>query len=392
MVETPGGEEHSQVFPSVDDVEPNEEGGPIARSGFNYQDEIAVWFLIEMLESPLLLKVHCETHDDILLLRAKDGSAIRIAEFVQVKASAPDKLWSVADLCSRKNSRPDSSIFEISLARDKHCEESRFRLVTLRPVVSELEMLTFPFGAPGREARGERFTTLRSAIDRRFPNLKSPKGNGVAYWLENCLWDQRHSEEAIRQDNLIRLIRLSSKESRPMLMEPAEVFLVDLRALAKAAGAARWVPDRDSKIITREALREWWDRRMRELAEGAVAPSGEKLQQKMIEAGLPDDLVGLALELRREYGALARTPRYMELEEDKRLQNRVRSEALSLRSRFVAGQINLDGVGFHSLCVDRMDTINAERLQGSEDRSAFLKGCMYDIADRCLLRFARPTR
>ena len=110
----------------------------------------------------------------------------------------------------------------------------------------------------------------------------------------------------------------------------------------------------------------------------------------MIEAGLPDDLVGLALELRRTYGALARTSRYMDVDEEERLQNRVRSEALSLRSRFVAGQINLDGVGFHSLCVDRMDTINTERRQGSEDQSAFLKGCMYDIADRCLLRFGRP--
>jgi hypothetical protein len=168
--------------------------------------------------------------------------------------------------------------------------------------------------------------------------------------------------------------------------------LVDLRCLAKAAGAAKWVPDRDSKIITREALRELWDQRKRELAEGAGAPSGEKLQQKMIEAGLPDDLVALALELRREYGAIARTSRYMELDEEERLQNRVRSEALSLRSRFIAGQINLDGAGFHSLCVDRMDIINAERSQGSEDRSAFLKGCMYDIADRCLLRFGRHER
>jgi hypothetical protein len=175
-----------------------------------------------------------------------------------------------------------------------------------------------------------------------------------------------------------------------MLLEPAEGFLVNLRSLAKAAGAAKWVPDRDIKIITREALRALWDQHKRELAEGAGAPSGEKLQQKMIEAGLPDDLVGLALELRREYGALVRTPRYMELDEEEQLLNRVRSETLSLRSRLIAGQINIDGVGFHSLCVDRMDTINAERPQGSEDQSAFLKGCMYDIADRCLLRFGRP--
>ena len=64
---------------------------------------------------------------------------------------------------------------------------------------------------------------------------------------------------------------------------------------------------------------------------------------------------------------------------------------MSLRARLFAGQLDLNGVGFHALCLDRMDAANGERPAGSEDRSAFLKGCMYDIADRCLLRFARPA-
>lgn len=135
-----------QAFPSVDDVKPTEEGGPIGRSGFNYQDEIAVGFLIETLENPSLLRVHCETHDDVLLVHEADQSGIRLAEFVQVKASEQDKLWSVADLCVRKKNRVGSSIFETSLGRDKHREESLFRLVTLRPVVDDLRILTFPRG------------------------------------------------------------------------------------------------------------------------------------------------------------------------------------------------------------------------------------------------------
>jgi len=74
------------------------------------------------------------------------------------------------------------------------------------------------------------------------------------------------------------------------------------------------------------------------------------------------------------------------------LQSQVKSEAMSLRARFFAGQLDLDGAGFHALCLERMDAVNAERPEGSEDLSAFLKGCMYDIADRCLLRFSRPER
>lgn len=392
MTEAKAGNGGTPTLPSVDDMKPSEEGGPIARSGFNYQDEIAVGFLIEMLEDPSLLKVHCETHDDVLLVRVVDGLAMPLAEFVQVKASGPDKLWSMADLCALKKGKTGTSIFEISLARDKHREDSRFRLVTLRPVVSDLKTLTFPFGTPGREADGESFKALQSSLDERFPGLKSPKGNGADYWLENCFWDERHSEDAVRKDNLLRLIKLSVKEGQPLLPEPAEVLLGEMRARMKDAGGAKWEPDRDKKIITREALRQWWEQRTRELLDGAASPSGGKLKDKMAEAGLPDELVALAVDMRRDYAAVARTSRYMEPEEGERLQNRVKSEVMSLRALFVADQLDLDGAGFHARCLVRMDAVNAAQPAGSEDRSAFLKGCMYDIADRCLLRFARPAQ
>lgn len=379
-------------WPSVDDTKPGEEGGPAARSGFNYQDEIAVSFLIEMLETASLLKVHCETHDDVLLVRALNDSDRRLAEYVQVKASEPDKLWSIADLCQRKKATLGTSIFEKSLARDRHEEESRFRLVTLRPVTTALKMLTFPHGAPGRDLAGERFRTLCADLDERFPGLKSGKGNGVAFWLEHCYWDERHNEEAVRKDNLLRLLRLGVKEGQPLLPEAADVLLDELRHWAKTSGDAKWEPDRDKKIILRATLRDWWERRTREVAEGGAAASGSKLVTKMKDAGLPDELIALAVDMRRAYGAESRTSRYLEPEEGERLQSRVKSEIISLRARFVADQIDLDGAGFHSLCLDRMDAVNAERDVGTEDRSAFLKGCMYDIADRCLLRFARPGR
>ena len=90
---------------SIDDASPREEGGSIARSGFNYQDEIAVGIFIDMLKSSNIVKIHCETHDDIVVVRALDGAALRCAEYVQVKANAPDKLWSIGDLCARKKNK-----------------------------------------------------------------------------------------------------------------------------------------------------------------------------------------------------------------------------------------------------------------------------------------------
>lgn len=380
------------VWPSVDHTKPPEEGGPAARTGFNYQDEIAVGFFIEMLSSLSLLKIHCETHDDIVLVRQAAEPNDRIAEYVQVKASEQDKLWSVADICQQKRKgRTGTSIFETSLSRDEHSEASAFRLVTLRPVRAILKPLTYEPTALSRGPTSDGMKTLRADLEARFPEFVSPKGNGPGFWLENCRWDERHSEAVVRRDNLVRLIKLGHMEGHPLLIEQAEVLLDELRAKAKAAGDAKWDPDRDKKIITHTALRAWWEGRVHELFEGAAAKSGGKLMAKMKDARLSDDLIGLAVEMRLDYAAETRAPRYLESDDAERLRRRVRSEVASLRARFVAGQLDVDGPGFHALCLDRMDAVNGQRDPSVEDQSAFLKGCMYDIADRCLLRFVRQA-
>jgi hypothetical protein len=376
-------------WPSVDEDAPGEQGGPTARGGFNYQDEIAAGFLIEMLETPALVRVHCETHDDIVLVWSPVAAEIAVAEFVQVKSGEPDKLWSVADLCQRKKGTAGSSLFEKSLGRDKHCEISRFRVVTVRPVVSALKILCHPCGAPGRTPGDSGFKALHDQIAERFPSIQSPKGNGVAFWLENCAWEEAHDQATVHRRNLLRLVKLGIRDGFPLLPDIAETILLELLARAKAAGAARWIPDRDKKIIHRTSLRAWWEDRLRELAESAASTSGGKLAKKMDEAELPDDLIRLAVELRRGYAASLRISQYMETEERDILQDRVRSAVISLRARLASDQLDVDAPGFHALCVDGMDAINREL--GGEDRSAFLKGCLYDIADRCLLRFTRPS-
>ena len=112
---------------------------------------------------------------------------------------------------------------------------------------------------------------------------------------------------------------------------------------------------------------------------------------KMAEAGLPDEMTALAAALRRSYASEARIPRYLDESDVDNLQGRVLSEVASFRARFVAGELDIDPIRFHSLCLSRMDALNSERGALVDDRSAFLKGCLYDITDRCLLRFNRPA-
>ena len=368
---------------------PVDEGGAIARIGFNYQDEIAAGLLVEMLGSPTLLRVHCETHDDVVIVWKTADPALHAAEFVQVKGGEPDKLWSVADLCQRKKAAPGTSIFELSLSRDRHLESATFRIVTLRPVVSDLKILTYPRQSPGRAPTEAAYIALLAQLQQRCPDAKSWKGNGAGYWLEHCHWDPRDSERAVREANLLGLMRLSAHEGRPILPEQAAAILRDLRDMAKAAGAAKWKPDPKRKIISRDWLRAWWDQRIEQLQSGASVASGGKLAIKMKEANLPQAPIELAAEMRRLYAAEARTPKYMQPDEAEHMRRRVLAEAMSLQAKLAAGELTLDGKAFHALCLQRMDAINAARPPGAEDRRALLQGCMYDITDRCFLRFVK---
>lgn len=375
-------------WPSVDDAKPMEEGGPFARKGFNYQDEIAVSFLLDMMEDKSIIKIHCETHDDILLVRATQDANQNCAEYVQVKATEPNQLWTIAALCNRVDGKQGTSVLERSLAHDCHKEQSRFRILTLRQVAPDLKILTYPVGSVGREPGCDGLTTLKADIDKKHPGLMSPKGNDCSFWLDNCHWDERNNVEAIRNHNQLRVFQISSTQNNTLLPDAIDSLLDDMRLWVKDAGAASWDPDRDKKIITREELLTWWEQRVAELTSAGGA-SGGKLIRKMKDANLPQDVINLAVDLRRRYTKSLRTPRYAGDDNTEELLSRVRAEAISLRSRYTAGQLEVDAPTFHAMCLDRMDAINSERPAGESDRSSFLKGCLYDIADRCLLRFDR---
>jgi hypothetical protein len=79
---------------SIHDLTQLESGGTTARSGFAYQDNVAVSFCVEMLADRRIESVWCEVHDDLTLIWNEQG--VQEVEFVQVKAERRDALWSTA--------------------------------------------------------------------------------------------------------------------------------------------------------------------------------------------------------------------------------------------------------------------------------------------------------
>lgn len=256
----------SSGLPSVDDAPPRDRGGSIARSGFAFQDDVAVSFLIDMLLDPGISKVHCETHDDLVVVR--HGEAGRFAEFVQVKSGRDGKLWSVSDLCKGGGGR---SVFAASLCRDACRERSWFRLVTTQGVDANLKILTYPRGSAARNPGGH--GALEALIGQFHDGSMSAKGNGPAYWIENCVWDIRHSREAVKAFNLIRLQEFGRSEGRAVALGQADGVVRNLLGMVKAAGEADWMRDPRSKIITREQVVEAWGGEMARHGKAAARAS-----------------------------------------------------------------------------------------------------------------------
>jgi hypothetical protein len=78
-------------LPSIHNLPPLEQGGPIARAGFLYQDHIGARFCIEMLRNAKLAGVWCETLDDLTLIWTDGGQPT--VEFVQVKSNDLGQMW-----------------------------------------------------------------------------------------------------------------------------------------------------------------------------------------------------------------------------------------------------------------------------------------------------------
>ena len=378
---------------SIHALPPLERGGVVARHGFDVQDHVAAAFYLSMLELPELFQVWCETHDDITLIW--QGTSGEEIEFVQVKSNELDQLWSVSKLCDRekkdKSPKAGTSIYERSLANDRCGERCRFRLVTCRPVHSDLYVLTLPHSAPDRAAKQADLDALSRDIEARANGFLSDNGNGSAYWLSHLLWDVRHSIENVKNANLDKLRRLVERQGGYLFSDQLDDLYATILTMVRSASVADWGVDPTRKKFTQNAVKEWFGKELARRLNSVPATGGTALKGKMEQAGIVASEVESSLETRRHYLAERLRPQYLSLTERDHVEGEVTATLHALRAQLDAGEIADSGVAFHAKCISALLDLQKHLSTSRPVPLAFLIGCMYSIADRCTHRFRRAS-
>lgn len=229
-------------------------GGVAARQGFRYQDHVAVSFLIDMIGDETLLEVHCETHDDIVLVW-RDGAGPRY-EYVQVKTTEDDKKYSKTEIYERDNKKEKTSLIEKSLLCDKgHCSNPIFRIVSRRDVANSLTPLTIPIN---QRATLPTFSPLQEAISKKYKTT-SDGGKNLSYWTANVLWNVAGAQEAIISTSHSKIGRLADSEGANPPWQLVTDGYQELLIQADSAALASKLHEPNKKIISRANIRKWWN-------------------------------------------------------------------------------------------------------------------------------------
>ncbi len=369
---------------SIHELPPMEIGGVEARRGFGIQDHVSLSYCLELLAQNSLKEVWCESQDDVTLIWDKDGQDK--VEFVQVKGSELDQLWSIAKLCERKTT-DDHSVLERSLAYDRCCELCCFRIVTIRPVQKELKPLTYPIESPARIQAQPDISDLITQVGKKVGNFKSENGNGYDFWISHIVWQEIHSLESLENENKLKLLQLVHEEY--LLSDQLTELYRKLLVRVNIASMTRWLDDPERKKFKKKDFTEWFEQQLTNIVNPLVTKGETPIQMKMATAGISQDNIDSANNQRRSYKEELLKPNYLKLRDTRLIEGEIVATLLNLRTQLDAGFIVSTGREFHATCLQELDDLRNQLSISPPPPLAFLQGCMYNIVNRCLHRFVR---
>lgn len=371
----------SNNAPSIHALEPLEQGGSVARKGFDFQDHVAVSFLVEMLHDPNLHAVWCETMDDITLIRAGN-----VVEFVQVKAHHLNQLWSRAKLIESIDGK--KSILEKSLEQDRGSETPIFRIVTSRPVNKELEVLTYPLDNQVRKLQKSEFRGLLKKIAAKVKSC-SVNNRGVAYWLCCTFWEFHDDTKAIQDRALHELERWLEGQNFQLLQDQRQKLYGFLLKWVYDAGNEPWKPYPEKKKILREKLLSRITLNVEEILAASLDNPAKTIKHKGERAKLTSSAIQAGIQKQRDYRKYYRKASYREKKCKNELELIKKANALLtlLKSQLDANILMENGPQFHAHCLEELSVLvntDADLPVGFE---YILQGSMYEMASRCQHEF-----
>lgn len=385
----------TQQKPSYRDLDPLEQGGPIARKGFAYQDHVAAGKSLDMLLDDGPSEVCCEAEDDIVLVWLIQGE--EWFEFVQVKSNELDQLWTVAKLCEKEAAKddkgPGACIVEKSLAHDRGDGKCRFRFVTCREPHSDLAVLKLPFDDAARTRPDSGLTEVIAAVGSRVAGFKSANGNRAEFWVRMTVWEYKASITDIEHENLIKIDRILHQENAFLAPDQKKELYAKLLQKVYDASLACGRTQKDRKRIKAADLKTWLLQQVAEMERPASAGRSDVLEGKLKDAGYkPDaDEIATAKEQRREYRMEVLRPRFLDVGDRAVVDSEVQARLCRLKAQLDAGEFSDDGVQFHSRCLKELEALRDTLATQRKPLVGLMYGLMYDIMNRCQHRLVRAS-
>jgi len=391
---TPPAPVPSQPKRSYYDLDPLEEGGPIARKGFAYQDHVAAGKCLDMLLDGGPTQVWCEAEDDIVLVWVIQGE--EWFEFVQVKSNELDKLWSLADLCKpgpATEDGPGACIIEKSLNHDRGEGKCKFRFVTCREPHSDLAPLKLALDHSTRTEKDGDFDKLVAEFEARLPGSVSPNGKGVGFWVRTLVWEHKATIRDIESENLVKLDTILHRESRLLAPDQKKELYVKLTQMVFDASLASGKTHKEQKRIRAAALWDWLLQQATEMARPASAGRSDVLEGKLKDAGYQPgtDEIETAKEQRRNYRIELLQPRFLDVGDRAVVEMEVQARLCRLKSQLDNGEFPDTGVQFHARCLKELEAMRDHLPTQKKPLVGLLYGLMYDIMNRCQHRLVRAS-
>lgn len=260
---------------STSEMELSDSGGPAALKGFVFQNFVAAYYTLLMLEDKNLLSVRCEAIDDV------DAVYTNKVEYIQVKTTDNDTKWNISDFANaetkivppvkpQRNNQTvskENSILHKSILCDIGELPSHFRIVTPRDVTDSLKYLKISLNNRNEklELKAGLLKRLKVAIERNRPKKSmpfiSPNGNGIEYWLDHAEWEVIPSAELL-ESRCTKLIRQAAYRKGICLTEngdPERILCSLMNNLFKKGAESRVLKSIDDKSYLRENFIPWFE-------------------------------------------------------------------------------------------------------------------------------------